>query len=270
MRFIGERQGAGSPIESLGYVAANLVDLLPSPLLLGLLLLLLTLPRGGRIAAFLPTLLQLLIPPALVVLGGKSLYNELRHLMMIQPPLCVLGGLGYARALAALPAVRGTGNTRGLRKPLLRPLLVLSAAATVLLATELLLLNPYQYTYRSDLARLAERGRGAALRRDYWGFSGRETLARCLGQEDCAGRLERLPLRVDPGSFNPDLIEASATLLRPAPPAGPDGSLLISTDPGTLAGRDTLAATRRLTLLPWPRQATLSAIAPDPEGRPAR
>jgi hypothetical protein len=182
----------------------------------------------------LPTLLQLLIPPVLLILGGKSVYNELRHLLMIQPPLCVLAGLGYSQALAALPrsqavgrgsepAIQGPPAARsriGVPNLLLRSLLLLAAAATVILSLELLLLSPYQYTYRSDLARLLE-GRGAApLRSDYWGFSGRETLVGCLKHQPCADRLARLPLQVDGHSFNPELITALVDLLRPPPPPG--------------------------------------------------
>jgi len=226
----------------------------------------------------LPTLLQLLIPPVLLILGGQSLYNELRHLLMIQPPLCVLAALGYNEAMAALPgsqavgrgsdpAIQGPPAARshtGVPKLLLRSLLLLAAAGTVILSLELLLLSPYQYTYRSDLARLLE-GRGAApLRSDYWGFSGRETLAGCLKRQPCADRLARLPLQVDGHSFNPELISALADLLRPAPLPGPAGTLLISTDPRTLERSTPLAATRRVALLPRPQRATLSAITLEP------
>jgi hypothetical protein len=305
MRFIGDRQGQGNPWGMLRYFATNLFDLLPSPLLIGLLLLILmalaahrqpgegALSPGGDLPAqenqaspglplLLPTLLQLLIPPVLLILGGKSVYNELRHILMIQPPLCVLAALGYARALAALPisqavgrgsdpAIQGPPAARlhtGVPKLLLRSLLLLAAAGTVILSLELLLLSPYQYTYRSDLARLLE-GRGAApLRSDYWGFSGRETLAGCLKRQPCADRLARLPLEVDGHSFNPELISALADLLRPAPPPGPTGTLLITTDPRTLERSTPLAATRRVALLPRPQRATLSAILPEPPPAP--
>lgn len=301
MRFISERQGNNSPWNALQYIATNLFDLLPSPVLIGLLLLILTalaahrqpgagamLPGGDLptqenraapgLPLLLPTLLQLLIPPLLLILGGKSVYNELRHLLMIQPPLCVLAALGYSQALAALPGGQAVGrgsepanqgppaarSRTGVPKLLLRSLLLLAAAATVVLSLELLLLSPYQYTYRSDLARLLE-GRGAApLRIDYWGFSGRETLTGCLKQPSCADRLARLPLQVDGHSFNPELITALADLLRPAPPPGPAGTLLITTDPRTLERRPPLAATRRVTLLPRPQRATLSAITLEP------
>ncbi|MBD2550980.1 hypothetical protein H6G65_15580 [Microcystis elabens FACHB-917] len=301
MRFIGDRQGQGNFWGLLRYFATNLFDLLPSPVLIGLLLLILmalaarrqpgtgpALPDGNLpvqekraspgLPLLLPTLLQLLIPPVMLMVGGKSLYNELRHLLMIQPPLCVLAGMGYARTLAALPnrRVLGPGLDPAIEvqpaatrrtvvsRLLLRSLLLLAAAATVVLSLELLLLSPYQYTYRSDLARLLE-GRGAApLRSDYWGFSGRETLGGCLKRQPCADRLARLPLQVDGHSFNPELISALADLLRPAPPPGPAGTLLITTDPRTLERSTPQAATRRVTLLPRPQRATLSAIALEP------
>ena len=293
MRFIGDRQGQGNPWGMLQYIAINLFDLLPSPVLIGLLLLILMAlaaqrqpgavpprpkPAASGLPLLLPTLLQLLVPPGLLILGGQSVYDELRHLLMIQPPLCALAGMGYARALAALPDRRGLGPgfdpaievqpaaTRRSVVPqlLLRSLLLLAAAATVVLSLEMLLLSPYQYTYRSDLARLLE-GRGAApLRSDYWGFSGRETLVGCLKHQPCADRLARLPLQVDGHSFNPELISALADLLRPAPPPGRTGTLLITTDPRTLERSTPLAATRRVTLLPRPKRATLSAIAKEP------
>jgi hypothetical protein len=276
MRFISERQGAGDSPGALRYVASNLFDLLPSPLLLGLALLLGCAIAGFRRAAdarpgrglppvplALPTLLQLLIPPTLLILGGKSLYNELRHLLMMQPPLCVLGGLGYARGLQALREGEGRAARR-----LIRALLALAGVATAVLLLEVLLLGPYQYTYRSDVARLVA-GRGTPpLRQDYWGFSGRETLSRCLRQSACATPFAARPLKVDGWSFNPDLINASADLLRPPPPPAPGDTLLISTDPDHLSGGDLLAATQRLTLLPLPRRNTLSAILKAPGAMP--
>jgi len=193
-----------------------------------------------------------------------------------------LAALGYSQALAALPrsqavgrgsepAIQGPPAARsriGVPNLLLRSLLLLAAAATVILSLELLLLSPYQYTYRSDLARLLE-GRGAApLRSDYWGFSGRETLVGCLKHQPCADRLARLPLQVDGHSFNPELITALVDLLRPPPPPGPAGSLLITTNSRTLERREPLAATRRVALLPRPQRATLSAILPEPPPAP--
>ena len=304
MRFIGDRQGQGNPWGVLHYFATNLFDLLPSPLLIGLLLLTLMAlaarhqPGEGAVSPagdlpaqenraspglplLLPTLLQLLIPPVLLILGGQSLYNELRHLLMIQPPLCVLAALGYNEAMAALPgsqavgrgsdpAIQGPPAARshtGVPKLLLRCLLLLAAATTLVLSLELLLLSPYQYTYRSDLARLLGNRGVAPLRTDYWGFSGRETLADCLKRQPCTDRLTHRPLEVDGHTFNPDLITALADLLRPAPPPGPAGSLLITTDPRTLERREPLAATRRVALLPRPQRATLSAIVPE-QGAP--
>ena len=289
MRFISQRQGAGDSPAALRYVASNLFDLLPSPLLLGLALLLLLsiagggsgagggsaaggqsagawIPSGRRlppVPLVLPTLLQLLLPPTLLIVGGKSLYNELRHLLMIEPPLCVLGGLGYARGLTALRGGAGRAPRR-----LIRAVLAVAGVATAVLLLELLLLSPYHYTYRSDLARLLGGSGAPPLRQDYWGFSGRETLSRCLKQPACATAFDQLPLQVDGASFNPDLINASADLLRPPPPAGPGGTLLISTNPRTLAAPEGLAATERLTLLPLPRRTPLSGIVRAPDVAP--
>ncbi|MEB3242416.1 MAG: hypothetical protein VKO44_02145 [Cyanobacteriota bacterium] len=288
MAFISTRQGAGDGLATLRYLAANLLDLLPSPLLLGLALLAggglaSALGRGGGPASghedpsgpqrrsplppprtipsvprnpsgslppvppSLPTVMQLLIPAVLLILGGKSLYNELRHLMMIQPPLCVLAALGYARA----------------PRRLLRVVAPLAAVATLVLVAELLLLHPYQYTYRGDLARLLPGNGSPPLRADYWGYSGRETISRCLKRPACATALAQRPLRVIDNSLNAELVEASANLLRPPPPDGKE-ALLISTLPGTLQRLDPLAATSRLTLLPRPQSSPLSAIAPAP------
>jgi hypothetical protein len=260
MRFISQRQGTGDSLGVARYLATQLWDLLPSPLPLGLALLALTSWRRPRGLVVVPTLLQLLIPQVLLILGGKSLYNELRHLLMIQPPLCVLAGLGYARGLAVLEGGPGPLVPR----PLIRALMALGAVATLVLVVESLLLSPYQYAYRSDLARLLQGNQAPTLRSDYWGYSGRETLTRCLKQAACAEALERRPLKVIDQSLNPELIEASANLLRPPPPPGPEGSLVISADPRTLARLEPLAATRRLTLLPLPRQVSLSAIGPNP------
>lgn len=280
MRFSSQRQGTGDGLEALRYVASHLFDLLPSPLLLGLALLLLrsggfagTSPDSGSspvrrlptVPLVLPTLLQLLLPPTLLILGGQAIYNELRHLLSIEPPLCVLAGLGYARGLTALRGV--AGSDPAWRLPILL-LMALAGVATAVLIAELLLLSPYQYTSRSDLARLLGGTSAPALRSDCWGFSGRETLSRCLKQATCATGLAQLPLTVDGRTFNPELIEASVDLLRPPPPPGPGPGLWISTDPRTLATLEPLAATERFSLLPRPRRSTLSAIGREPGSAP--
>ena len=182
---------------------------------------------------------------------------------MIEPPLGVLGGLGYARALTALRGGEGRAPRR-----LIRAVLAQAGVATAVLILELLLLSPYHYTYRRDLARLLGGSGAPPLRQDYWGFSGRDTLSRCLKQPACATAFAQLPLKVDGASFNPDLINASADLLRPPPPPGPGGTLLISTNPQTLAAPEVLAATERLTLLPRPRRTPLSGIVRAPDVAP--
>jgi hypothetical protein len=104
--------------------------------------------------------LWLLLPSAWVVFGKVPIYNNLRHMYFVLPPIFVMGGVG----LEAL-AVR-------LRSVWARRILLVSVALPGLIA--LVSLHPYQYAYFNSLAG----GTGGAYGRfelDYWCTSLRET-----------------------------------------------------------------------------------------------
>ena len=47
-----------------------------------------------RASPWLPFFIQGLVLPLIVVLAGASLYDRLRHLFFMAPPLCLLAGFG--------------------------------------------------------------------------------------------------------------------------------------------------------------------------------
>ena len=207
LNFIGDRQGAISPAHTFSYIAHHLYESLPLLIVIGLLILLvycLTLPGlSRRIVVWAPLLLQLFTAPVLLVVGSKSIYNELRHILFIFPPICVLSAYGWLRYL-------GGYSPRGFP----RRLAALSLLFLVLaLMFEDVSLAPYQYIYRSDLARLLSPGQN--LHRDYWGYSARETIQRCLRTPSCSGFVSSSSFRLREGDWNPVLFDGYRELLQP-------------------------------------------------------
>lgn len=253
--FIGGRQGSSSPIDTFNYLAFHLFESLPIVLVMGLLFSLLAFGcRGGAAKSFwYPLLLQLLIAPCLLVIGSKSIYNELRHITFIYPCLCVFSASGWLGLFEWFRCRR--------RQKLAGLFLALGVVFVVILALENIALAPYQYVYRSDLARLLNPG--VVLHRDYWGFSVRDTTARCLKDQRCSSLIASVPYELRPGDWNQDLFDGFRELLqspyvKTVEVDNPVLQLQISSLPDRCTS---LVETKRFVLFPSPAQQLLSRVA---------
>ena len=206
--FISARQATTTPFNILSYLITNLLESLPSLLVIGLLLSVWRLTSRSfppmEIRAWTPIILQLLLAPVLLVIGSKSLYNELRHILFIYPPLCLLSASGWTAVLQ-----KSAFKIQNLW--LLHLLSLIGLSLLLLLAVENIMLSPYHYVYRSDIARALYPGE--YIHRDYWGFSSREALARCLKDDQCFKSAQQYPLYSSKWDINPDIITAYSELL---------------------------------------------------------
>ena len=125
--------------------------------------------RGeARTAAYpwVPFFIQGLILPLCIVISGAVIYDRLRHLLFIVPPLCMLAAFGFYSALFRLKmAVRWARITVGGGAVLM---LLLNFSATWIW-------HPYQYAYLSEVARSLPQ---FAFDTDYLGLSIRESVER--------------------------------------------------------------------------------------------
>ena len=255
IRFISDRQGSPSPLHTLSYIAFHLYETLPLLVVIGFLVLplswsLLTRSRQ-RVLVWIPVLLQLLIAPALLILGSKSIYNELRHILFIYPSICILSAAGWLGWIQSLPA---PSHWR-------RAVSCCACALFVLLLMENVFLSPFQYLYRSDLARILESGH--SLHRDYWGFSSRETTARCLKNQQCSSMIAQVPYQLRKGDWNPDLFYGLRELLQ-SPRVIDAGSSDVRLQLQIAPARDScrsLVETTRIVLFPSPKQSLISRVA---------
>ena len=114
-----------------------------------------------RRAIFLTVALAACLPIVVAVVTRPAMYNGLRHLVFVIPPMAVLGGLA-GRYL--LERAQSLGR------------LALIAASAVLLAglaqpvTEMVRLHPYQYVYFNAVAG-GVRGAEGRYMLDYWGLA---------------------------------------------------------------------------------------------------
>jgi len=206
IRFIGDRQGSASPLHTLAYIAVNLFESLPLLFVIGLGAFLLSFfyqsPSQKRLAEWTPLLLQLSLAPILLVIGSKSIYNELRHILFVYPPICVVSASGCLYCLKRL-------RSRNLARLLAS---VVGLALLLVLGLENVSLAPYQYIYRSDLARLLSPG--LRVHRDYWGFSAREATIHCLKDDQCSSLISKVPYDLRSGDWNTDLFNGFRELLQ--------------------------------------------------------
>ncbi|MFN9623614.1 MAG: hypothetical protein ACK587_12415 [Cyanobacteriota bacterium] len=119
---------------------------------------------------FLPFLLQLLLLPGLAVAGQGNLYDGVRHLLFLYPPLALLAAIGVdqLRALA-----RGPGPVR-----LWRGALVALALLAALTLVDTLTLFPYGYVYTSEPMRFFLSPANTA--HDYWVYAGTDAARAAL------------------------------------------------------------------------------------------
>ena len=136
-----------------------------------------------------------------------------------------------------------------------------ACALFVLLLVENVFLSPFQYLYRSELARILEPGN--SLHRDYWGFSSRETTARCLKDEQCSSLIAQVPYQLRKGDWNPDLFYGLRELLQ-SPRVIDAGSSDVRLQLQIAPARDScrgLVETTRTVLFPSPKQSLISRVA---------
>jgi hypothetical protein len=88
-------------------------------------------------------MLQGSLTPAALVLTNGFIYDGIRHILFLLPPITIFSYLGLARAFSAC-----VNNVQ--RMVFLLPVGIMS----LLLVINLLLLHPYQYTYFNELALL--------------------------------------------------------------------------------------------------------------------
>jgi len=140
------------------YVPAWLLVQIPLEVMVLLAVGLLALARSARHRldlVWLPLLCQGLLLPVVIVMAHANLFNALRHLLFMIPPLAVLAGWGMDRLLIA-----GRGKAR------------FGLVLLVCLAGESAIWAPYQYAYLNPIGLAA--GGARAFEGDYWGISGRE------------------------------------------------------------------------------------------------
>jgi hypothetical protein len=121
--------------------------------------------RFERAYPWLPFFIQGAVLPVILVFIGATLYDRLRHLFFIVPPLCLLAGFGLEFL------VSGTIGS-SLRKKALALVGVASLIANFVVT---LIWQPYQYAYLNELARLFPQ---YSFDTDYWGLTVLESVAR--------------------------------------------------------------------------------------------
>ena len=207
------RTSGGNSLETGIYISHHLFETLPLVLVIGILAFLLSFARAtsySRYLEFVPLALQGVLVPLVLILSGKSLYNELRQILFVYPSLVFFASTGIA-GFAADSRPIGSDVPAILNR---RILLFLFLVCWIVLWIDNIMISPYQYLYRSELSRLLDPG--TTLRRDYWGFSIREVLGNCNRSESCSDALRRFPIVRNGWSWNPDLVDAVAFFVSPS------------------------------------------------------
>lgn len=109
-------------------------------------------------------LFSICFPVAYVIARDSVLYNGLRHLLFILPPLCVVAAHALSAALSA---------AKNLSPPLRRLTPWMAAIIVGFPAISLIRLHPYQYIYYNALAG-GTSGAGRSYELDYWGTAYKE------------------------------------------------------------------------------------------------
>jgi hypothetical protein len=120
-------------------------------------------------------------PVVAVVLVRPVLYDGVRHLLFVLPPLAALAGSALSSAISTFP-------------PLLsRPMLATAAAGTALAIADMAALHPYQYVYFNRTIGGGLASGASDFELDYWGATGREAMRWLVEHQGPPGRE---PLRV--------------------------------------------------------------------------
>jgi hypothetical protein len=101
------------------------------------------------------------LPIAIAMVKRPALYNGIRHFVFVIPPMAVLGGVAFARAM----------NWLAQNRRALQPVLLAAFCFGLLLSLgEMIRLHPYQYTYFNHIAGTV-RGADDRFMLDYWGLA---------------------------------------------------------------------------------------------------
>jgi len=101
-------------------------------------------PKANAVTPWVPFFVQGFIIPVCIILSGAAIYDRLRHVLFIVPPLCMLAGFGLYLCVDAAKST--TGWTA-------KALAVLGPAFLVTIFASTVIWYPYQYAYLSELAR---------------------------------------------------------------------------------------------------------------------
>jgi hypothetical protein len=115
----------------------------------------------GRRAGLLTILLAATIPILLTIVVHPYLYNGIRHLLFVIPPLAVLGGLGAAWTARRLQQYGTTAVAAGS---------LACVAGITSPIVDMVKLHPYEYTDYNHIAG-GVRGAKSKFMLDYWGLS---------------------------------------------------------------------------------------------------
>jgi len=170
-------------------------------------------------------ILQFLLAPTLLVISGRSLYNDLRHILFIFPPLSLISVLGL------LYLYRFISSAKNIY--LLRLHVLISLSLIFILLTENILLFPFNYVYNSETARLHSVAQSSIsslsnnkyLRLDYAGISLNSLFGACIKSTFCNTFLKSEDVRISQykqdasfrDSYNKDIFNASTKLLTRPP-----------------------------------------------------
>ncbi len=122
--------------------------------------------RLERALAWLPFVVQGLILPLIIVIAGATLYDRLRHLFFVVPPLCLLAGFGLYICFSSLE------GRSGFRE---KALALLGAGCLVANFAATALWHPYQYAYLNAFGRQFPE---YTFDTDYWGLTIAEAIER--------------------------------------------------------------------------------------------
>ncbi|MCS3760739.1 glycosyltransferase family 39 protein [Bradyrhizobium centrosematis] len=123
------------------------------------------LPRGHvparRKTIMLMLTLAATLPLAIAMVKRPALYNGIRHFVFVIPPMAVLGGVAFARAMERLRANHRTWQ------PVVLATFCFGLALSL---AEMIRLHPYQYTHFNHIAGTV-RGADDRFMLDYWGLA---------------------------------------------------------------------------------------------------
>ena len=101
------------------------------------------------------------LPLAIAMVKRPALYNGIRHFVFVIPPMAVLGGVAFARAMERLRANHRTWQP---------VVLATFCFGLALPLAEMIRLHPYQYTHFNHIAGTV-RGADNRFMLDYWGLA---------------------------------------------------------------------------------------------------